>query len=138
MSPENSSNSPDTPDKQSHPSAKEPDGRLKFWDNVSATYKYVRESVKAEGKRIRKSDPFTIWLVPSLAVVLAATSFAHGMLRTFVSFLALVSVFVYLLMRVGIMRSMNHRQVNIIWHMLMASFLGGMLLAIGIFSLLNP
>lgn len=111
--------------------------RLKFWPNIGASYKYIREAVKAEGNRIRKTDPITIWLVPALALVVAVTAFMSSWLRVIFAFLAYLSVALYVVARIGIVRSMNHRQVNIVWHLLLASFLGGMLFAIAIFELLN-
>ena len=111
--------------------------RLGFLDNVKASYTKIRASVNEEGKNIRKSDPWTIWLVPGLAVALVFVSFTGGIVRLLVALMAYFSACLYIAARIGIVRSMNSRQVNLVWHIIMCSFIAGILFAFPILSLGN-
>ena len=111
--------------------------RLSFWPNIAASFKYIRESVKEEGSRIRKSDPLTIWMVPATAIMLVVVSLTAGWLRCITGVVALVAVWFYILARFGIVRSMNHRQVNLVWHIILASFLAGILFAFTFLELIR-
>ena len=116
---------------------KQPIPRLGFFDNLKASYTKIRTSVKDEGKNIRKSDPLTIWMVPGLAVALVFASASGGIVRLLVAFLAYFSACIYVAARIGIVRSMNSRQVNLVWHIIMCSFIAGILFAFLFLSLLN-
>ncbi|MBZ0187817.1 MAG: hypothetical protein K8F91_16340 [Candidatus Obscuribacterales bacterium] len=111
--------------------------RLGFWPNLLASYKLIREAVQSEGKKIRKSDPLTIWLVPGLAFALLAVSFSTGALRLAVAILAYFSALLYIAARIGIVRSMNHRQVNLVWHIILCSFLAGVLFSFVVLHLVQ-
>lgn len=108
--------------------------RLSFWPNLSQSFKHIRESVKHEGHRMRKSDPLTVWLVPSLAVILAVVSMSTGHLRVAVGVLAYISVLAYIGARIGIVRSMSFRQTNLVWHVMLATFISGLLFALIVFE----
>jgi len=103
--------------------------RLAFWPNVQASFKYIRESVRSEGNKIRKSDPITVWMLPLLTVALVLTTAMSGWARMIVGLLAYGSALVYVLARIGIVRGMSFRQTNMVWHLLMASFTAGLLFA---------
>jgi len=111
--------------------------RLAFWPNVQASFKHIRESVKAEGSNIRKSDPFTVWLVPVVATVLAGATLLGPWARIIFGLVAFGSVMFYILNRIGIVRNMTHRQTNMIWHLLLVSFIGGLLFAFFYLELLK-
>lgn len=111
--------------------------RLGFLDNVKASYTKIRSSVNEEGKNIRKSDPLTIWLVPGLAIALVFVSFTGGIIRLLVAFMAYLSACLYVAARIGIVRSMNSRQVNLVWHIIMCSFIAGILFAFLVLSISN-
>ena len=111
--------------------------RLGFIDNLKASYKKIRLAVNSEGKKIRKSDPITIWLVPGLAFALLAVSFSGGILRLIISILAYFSACLYIAARIGIVRSMNDRQINLVWHIILCSFIAGILFAFMILSIAN-
>ena len=111
--------------------------RLGFIDNLKASYQKIRISVKSEGEKIRKTDPITIWLVPGLAIALLCVSFTGGFLRLLIAICAYLSACFYIAARIGIVRSMNERQVNLVWHILMASFIAGILFAFVVLSIVN-
>lgn len=111
--------------------------RLGFFANVGASFTKIRESVKAEGKNIRKTDPLTIWLVPALSLALVFVSLTGGVIRAIVAFLAFASACVYVAARIGIVRSMNTRQVNLIWHIILCVFISGILFAFLVLSITN-
>ncbi|MGD9684493.1 MAG: hypothetical protein AB7W16_25295 [Candidatus Obscuribacterales bacterium] len=111
--------------------------RLGFWPNLIASFKLIREAVRSEGQKIRKSDPLTIWLVPALAVALLCVSFSTGLVRLAVAMLAYFSALLYIAARIGIVRSMNHRQVNLVWHIILCSFLAGVLFAFVVLHLVQ-
>jgi hypothetical protein len=118
-------------------SEQQPIPRLSFWPNVQASIKHIRESVKAEGSNIRKSDPITVWMVPFFTVALIAATLISGHARLVVGVLAFLSALVYVMARIGIVRSMNHRQANMVWHLLMATFISGLLFAFTYLELLR-
>ena len=132
----NQTNSPDAP-------AGEPAGkpsqipRLGFFANLQASFKQIREAVHAEGKNIRKTDPLTIWLVPALAFALVCVSLSSGLIRVIVALLAFSSACLYIAARIGIVRSMNTRQVNLIWHILLCAFISGIIFAFLVLSISN-
>jgi hypothetical protein len=115
--------------------------RLPFWPNVSASFKHIRESVRTEGSNIRKSDPFTVWLVPAVVIMLAGATLLGTWARLAFGLAAFASVMFYILGRIGIVRGMNHRQTNMVWHLLLVSFIGGLLFAffyLEILKLISP
>ncbi len=120
-----------------HSETPQPVERLPFGPNLMATLKHIRAAVKAEGDRMRKSDPLTLWLVPGLAVALACVSFSHGVLRILISLLAYLAVLAYILTRIGIVRSLSHRQTNLVWHLLMAEFISGLIFALLVFEIVH-
>jgi hypothetical protein len=101
--------------------------RLGFWQNIVASFKHIRKAVDEEGNRIRKTDPITVWLVPAVAIVLVFVAGIAGWPRLFFTMAAYISVIIYIAVRIGIVRALNYRQTNIIWHLLLASFLAGVL-----------
>ncbi len=111
--------------------------RMPFSDNVRESFKYIRKSVKAEGNNIRKTDPITIWLVPVVCIVLFFAALVGGWYRFVMALSAYISVLIYILARVGIVRGMNHRQTNMVWHLLLATFLAGVLFAFAVLELLR-
>lgn len=126
-----------TAESQQPTSDQQPVQRLAFWPNVQASFKYIRESVKAEGSNIRKSDPVTVWMVPLFTAALVIASLVSGHAKLVVGTLAYLSALVYVLARIGIVRGMSHRQVNMVWHLLMASFLCGLLFTFTYLELLR-
>lgn len=112
------------------PEENQPIERLKFWPNLGTSFKHIRESVRSEGNRIRKTDPITIFLVPVACIVLAYASFASGWLRLLIATLTFFSMLFYVAARIGIVRSMNHRQTNLVWHIMMAMFMAGIVFAL--------
>ncbi len=118
-------------------SEQQPIQRLAFWPSVQASFKYIRESVKAEGSNIRKSDPVTVWMVPLFTFALVIASLVSGHAKLVVGFLAYLSALVYVLARIGIVRGMSYRQVNMVWHLLLASFLSGLLFTFTYLELLR-
>ena len=124
-------------DSSEHSSDSPPVERLPFGPNLAESMKHIRTSVKTEGDRMRKFDPLTLWLVPGLAVVLACVSFSQGVVRIGISILAYLAVLAYILTRIGIVRSLNHRQTNLVWHLLMANFISGLLFALIVFELVH-
>lgn len=123
----------ETPDVTVDPSSQ----RLPFWPNVTASFRHIRESVKIEGSNIRKSDPFTVWLVPIVVVLLAGATVLGTWARISFGLLAFGSAIYYILKRIGIVRNMNHRQTNMVWHLLMVSFISGLLFAFFYLELLK-
>lgn len=111
--------------------------RLSFWPNVRASFKHIRESVKAEGSNIRKADPFTVWLLPVVILILACATVLGTWFRIGFGLLAFGSALYYILARIGIVRNMTHRQTNMVWHLLMISFIGGLLFAFFYLELLK-
>lgn len=120
---------PPSSSQQESSSEQQPINRLAFWPNVQASYKHIRESVRAEGSNIRKSDPVTVWLVPLFTIALVAATFVSGYAKLVVGVLACLSALAYILARIGIVRNMNHRQTNMVWHLLLAAFIFGLLFA---------
>lgn len=123
----------ETPDVVTDPASQ----RLAFWPNVQASFKHIRESVKAEGNNIRKSDPFTVWLLPGVILILAGATVLGTWFRIIFGLLAFGSSMLYILNRIGIVRNMTHRQTNMVWHLLMISFIGGLLFAFFYLELLK-
>lgn len=111
--------------------------RMPFSASVKESFRYIRESVKAEGNNIRKHDPITVWLVPVVCIILFFAAVVGGWIRFVVALSAYISVLVYIVARVGIVRGMNHRQTNMVWHLLLASFLAGVLFAFAVLELLR-
>ena len=111
--------------------------RLPFWPNVKASFRHIRESVKVEGSNIRKSDPFSVWLVPIVVLMLAGATLMGTWARIAFGLIAFGSAIYYILKRIGIVRNMNHRQTNMVWHLLMVSFISGLLFAFFYLELLK-
>ncbi len=111
--------------------------RLSFWPNVTASFKHIRESVRSEGNNIRKSDPFTVWLVPVVVILLAAATLLGPLAKIIGGLAAFGSTIFYILSRIGIVRNMTHRQTNMVWHLLLVSFIGGLLFAFFYLELLK-
>lgn len=119
------------------PAQSQPIPRLAFWPNVGASFKHIRESVRAEGAKIRKYDPITVWLVPLTILALVFATQLGTWARVGVGAIAFFTSFTYILHRIGIVRSMNHRQTNLVWHLLLATFILGMLFAFGYLELVR-
>lgn len=112
--------------------------RLGFWPNLMASFKHIRIAVNDEGNKLRKSDPLTIWLVPASAVILLIVTLTpQGWLRCTTALVAYMSVIFYIMARIGIVRALNNRQTNLVWHLLLASFLGGILFAFTLLEFLR-
>lgn len=112
--------------------------RLGFWPNILASFKHIRTAVNDEGNKTRKSDPVTIWMVPVSAVLLLiVTMTPQGWLRCLMALVSYLTVIFYIMARIGIVRALNNRQTNLVWHLLLASFLGGILFAFTLIELLR-
>lgn len=123
----------ETPDEAADPVSQ----RLAFWPNVTTSFRHIRESVKVEGSNIRKSDPFSVWLVPIVVLLLAGASLMGTWARISFGLIAFGSTVFYILKRISIVRNMSHRQTNMVWHLLMVSFISGLLFAFFYLELLK-
>jgi len=99
--------------------------RLGFGENVTEAIKHVKKSVDSQGSNVRASDKLSAWLVPATSVALMAAVLNQGWPRMAISIICLASLLYYILGRIGIMRTFNERQATLIWHILLGTFLLG-------------
>ena len=111
--------------------------RLGFAANVSETVKHVGKSVNAQGGNIRASDKLSAFLVPATSAGLMAAVLCVGWARMAISIICLAALLYYILGRIGIMRSLNERQATLVWHLLLGTFLLGIVFTFVYLEIVN-
>ncbi len=104
--------------------------RQSYWDGVKSSLSHLKKAIDAEGHNLRKSDAFSTWLVPCSALaLLAATLLRVGFLRTVLVAVTFGTLMYFLSSRMGVLRSLNFRQTNLVWHLIMSGFVAGITFA---------
>lgn len=104
--------------------------RQNYWQGLGSTLSHLKKAIDAEGHNLRRSDALSTWLVPCSALaLLAATLLKMGALRTILVALTLTTLFYFLTSRMGVIRSLNFRQTNLVWHLIMSAFVTGIVFA---------
>jgi hypothetical protein len=111
--------------------------RLGFGENVTEAIKHVKKSVDSQGANVRASDKLSAWLVPATSVALMAAVLCAGWARMAISILCLASLLYYILGRIGIMRTLSERQATLVWHILLGTFLLGIVFTFVYLEIVN-
>ena len=111
--------------------------RLGFGENVTEAIKHVKKSVDSQGSSLRASDKISAWLVPVTSVGLMAAVLCAGWARMAISILCLASLLYYILGRIGIMRTLSERQATLVWHILLGTFLLGIVFTFVYLEIVN-
>jgi len=111
--------------------------RLGFGENVTEAIKHVKKSVDSQGSSVRASDKLSSWLVPVTSVGLMAAVLCAGWARMAISILCLASLLYYILGRIGIMRTLSERQATLVWHILLGTFLLGIVFTFVYLEIVN-
>ncbi len=103
-----------------------------FFEVVSSSIGYLRNSAQIEGSKLRGSDTPSVILLPAscLVLVLIAWSGASPSVLSGLFVLPLAAFFYYIGSRLGIVKSLTTRQAYLMWHILMATFLLGVTFAV--------
>jgi hypothetical protein len=104
--------------------------RAAMW-NFFGALKYLNEASMADSVRQRFSDYVTIALVIVciISLVAAVALPVSPQLKLVPLLLTVISVIFYIINRLGIIVSLNHRQALIVWQVLIASFWLGVMSA---------
>jgi len=111
--------------------------RLGFGANVTEAAKHIKKSVDSQGGKLRASDKFSAWLVPCTSVGLMAAVLCAGWARMAISIICLASLLYYILGRIGIVRTLSERQATLIWHILLGTFLLGIVFSFVYLEIVN-
>ena len=111
--------------------------RLGFGANVTEAAKHIKKSVDSQGGKLRASDKFSAWLVPCTSVGLMAAVLCAGWARMAISIICLASLLYYILGRIGIMRTLSERQATLVWHILLGTFLLGIVFSFVYLEIVN-
>lgn len=111
--------------------------RLGFAQNVSEAFKHVKKSVDSQGSNVRASDKLSAWLVPTTSVALMAAVLCVGWVRMAISIICLAALLYYILGRIGIMRTLSERQATLVWHLLLGTFLLGIIFTFVYLEIVN-
>jgi len=111
--------------------------RLGFGANVTEAAKHIKKSVDSEGGRLRASDKLSAWLVPCTSAGLMAAVLCAGWARMAISIICLASLLYFILGRIGIVRTMSERQATLVWHILLGTFLLGIVFSFVYLEIVN-
>jgi len=111
--------------------------RLGFAQNVSEAFKHVKTSVDSQSPNMRASDKLSAWLVPVTAIGLMTAVLCAGWARMAISIVCMASLLYYILGRIGIMRSLNQRQAALVWHIILGTFLLGIVFTFVYLEIVN-
>ncbi len=104
--------------------------RQTYWQGVTSSLSHLKKAIDSEGHNLRKSDALSTWLVPCSALALLAATLVHmSVLRTGLVALTFATLMYFLSSRCGVIKSLNFRQTNLVWHLIMSSFVAGITFA---------
>lgn len=101
--------------------------RASYWGNITAALKHMQEAVEVEGRKLRGADYVSVIMLPIASVVLAICSATpHGLtVRPFLVLFFCIALLYFIGARIGILRSLNHRQTHLVLSIISATFLLG-------------
>jgi Na+-transporting NADH:ubiquinone oxidoreductase subunit NqrB len=111
--------------------------RLGFAANVSEAAKHIHTSVNSQGTSVRASDKLSAFLVPATSAGLMAAVLCAGWARMAISVICMAALLYYILGRIGIMRTLNARQATLIWHIILGTFLLGIVFTFVYLEIVN-
>jgi hypothetical protein len=111
--------------------------RLGFSENITESIKHVKKSVDSQGSHMRASDKISAFLVPATGFGLMLAVLCAGWARMFISIMCMASLLYYILGRIGIMRTLNARQATLVWHILLGTFLLGIVFTFVYLEIIN-
>jgi len=112
--------------------------RASYFGNVFESIKHIKASGATEGRKPRGSDYLSIILLPVVAVILCLTCFSVAAVEPFKAiFVCLLNLVIlyFIGARIGIIRSLNHRQAHLVWVLIMATFMLGCTFSLFMFEL---
>ena len=110
-----------------------------FFTNVRLSAQHIKESVNSEGSKFRGSDYISIIAVPVVAVVLMAVSSSPmGLtIRPFMVMAICLALLYFIGKRIGVVRALTPRQANLVWTILVATFILGICFAFLTFEIMR-